>query len=105
MRTIVIAAAMGLCVVSLATRASADTLYLRDGSYLEGTVIGIAGRTITFRHADRANPPVAGGRQLDVPAGTELVVRRLKRSTLETSVSIRPSRPSSRTTSRTRSAD
>ena len=52
MRTIVIATAMSLFVVSLATLAAADTLVLRDGSRIEGTVLGIAGRTITFEHLD-----------------------------------------------------
>ena len=52
MRRIVIAAAMSLFVVSLATLASADTLVMRDGSRIQGTVIAIAGRTITFQHAD-----------------------------------------------------
>ena len=92
---IVIAAAMSLCVVSLATVLSADTLVLRDGSRVEGTVLAIAGRTITFRHgdgvvrryptsqvnsleffsADRENPRAVNARRLEAPAGTELVVR------------------------------
>jgi hypothetical protein len=95
MRRIVIAAAMSLFLVSLAALASADTLVMRDGSRIEGTVTGIAGRTITFRHADgrsrryptsrvgslefisadRANPRAVNGRRLEAPAGTELVVR------------------------------
>ena len=95
MRRIVIAAAMSLFVVSLATLVSADTLVLRDGSRIEGTVLAIAGRTITFRHADgasrryptsrvssleffsadRDNPRAAKARRLEAPAGTELVVR------------------------------
>ena len=95
MRRIVIAAAMSLFVVSLATVVSADTLVLRDGSRIEGTVLAIAGRTITFRHADgashryptsrvnsleffsadRDNPRAAKARRLEAPAGTELVVR------------------------------
>ena len=52
MRRIVIAAAMSLFVVSLAIVASADTLVMRDGSRVEGTLVSFAGRTITFRHAD-----------------------------------------------------
>jgi hypothetical protein len=52
MRSIVIATAMSLCVVSPATVVSADTLVMRDGSRIEGTVLAIAGRTITFKHAD-----------------------------------------------------
>jgi len=95
MKRIVIAAAMSLCLVSLAATASADTLVLRDGTQIQGTVTGFAGRTITFRHADgmtrryptsqvealeflaadRTNPDTATGRTLEVPAGTELVVR------------------------------
>lgn len=95
MRRIVIAAAMSLFVVSLATVVSADTLVLRDGSRIEGTVLAIAGRTITFRHADgashryptsrvnsleffsadRDNPRAAKVRSLEATAGTELVVR------------------------------
>jgi hypothetical protein len=98
MRRIVIAAAMSLCMVSFATVASADTLIMRDGTRVEGIVTGIAGRTITFRHADgvsrryptsrvasleffsadRANPRAASGRRLDAPAGTELVVRTIE---------------------------
>jgi hypothetical protein len=95
MKRIIIAAAMGLCVVSLATIASADTLILRDGTRVQGTVAAIAGRTITFRNADgvsrryptsqvgwlefisgdRANPRAPSARRLEAPAGTELVVR------------------------------
>jgi hypothetical protein len=48
MRTIVIAAAASLCVVSLAAFASADTLILRDGTRLPGTVVSVAARVITF---------------------------------------------------------
>ena len=95
MRRIVIAAAMSLFVVSLAAVVSADTLVLRDGSRIEGTVLAIAGRTITFRHgdgashryptfrvqsleffsADRDNPRAASARRLEAPAGTGLIVR------------------------------
>lgn len=95
MRRMVIAAAMSLCVVSLAAPASADTLVLRDGTRIEGTMMSLAGRTIAFRHAngttrryptsrveaveflsaDRANPLAPGGRRLEAPAGSELVVR------------------------------
>jgi hypothetical protein len=93
MRTLVIAAAMSLCVVSPVV--SADTLVMRDGSRVEGTVLAIAGRTITFRHADgvsrryptsqvnsleffsadRENPRAVNVRRFEAPAGTELVVR------------------------------
>jgi len=48
MRRIVIAAAASLCVVSLAAIASADTLILRDGTRVPGTIVGIAARMITF---------------------------------------------------------
>jgi len=82
-------------MVSLATVVSADTLVMRDGSRIQGTVLAIAGRTITFQHADgvshryptsrvqsleffsadRDNPRAASARRLEAPAGTELVVR------------------------------
>ena len=95
MRRIIIATAMSLCVVCLAAVASSDTLILRDGTRVEGTVVGIAARTITFRHAggesrryptsqvesleflsaERANPEAPSNHRLDAPAGTELVVR------------------------------
>ena len=95
MRRIVIAAAMSLFVVSLATVVSADTLVMRDGSRVEGTVLAIAGRTITFQHADgvsrryptfrvqsleffsadRDNPRAASARRVEAPAGTAPVVR------------------------------
>jgi len=95
MRRIVIATAMSLSVVSLAAIASADTLIMRDGTRVQGTVVSLTGRTITFRDtdgtsrrystgrveslqfisADRANPRAANGRRLEAPAGTELVVR------------------------------
>jgi hypothetical protein len=105
MKRIVIAAAMSLCVVSLAATASADTLIMRDGTRVEGTLVGIAGRTITFRHADgaarryftseveslefvsaeRANPRFVSGRSLETPAGTELVVRTVETIDSQTS--------------------
>jgi hypothetical protein len=95
MRRVVIAAAMGLCVVSLAASASADTLIMRDGTRVDGTLVSFAARTITFRHADgksrrystslvegleflsaeRRNPRAVSGRSLEAPAGSELVVR------------------------------
>jgi len=95
MKSIVIALAMSLGVVSFAIVVSADTLIMRDGTRAQGIVTGIAGRTITFRHADgasrryptsqvasleffsadRANPRAASDRSLEAPAGTELVVR------------------------------
>ena len=90
----IIAAAMSMSVVSAAI-ASADTLVLKDGTRIDGTVVGVVERTITFRRADgvshqypagdvdalefvtpeRASARAAGGRGLVVPAGTELVVR------------------------------
>ena len=95
MRRIVIAAAVSLCVVSLAAISSGDTLIMRDGTRIRGTVTGFAARTITFRHADgvsrryptsqveavefvsadRDNPRAVSDRRLEVPAGTEVVVR------------------------------
>jgi hypothetical protein len=95
MRRIVIATAMSLCVVSLAAVASADTLVMRDGTRIAGTMVSMAARTITFRHADgvsrryptsqveavefvsaeRANPKAVKSGGLEAPAGTELVVR------------------------------
>jgi hypothetical protein len=52
MKKIIIATAMSLGVVSLAAVASADTLVMRDGTRIQGTVVGIAAQTITFRHTD-----------------------------------------------------
>jgi hypothetical protein len=48
MRRIVIAAAMSMCVVSLAAISSADTLILRNGTRVPGRVVSVAARTITF---------------------------------------------------------
>ncbi len=95
MRSIFIAVAMSLGIVSLATIVSADTLVLRDGARIEGTVLAIVGRTITFRHAngashryptsrvdsleffsaDRERPRAARARRLEAPARTELAVQ------------------------------
>ena len=96
MKRIVIAAAMSLFVVSLAEPASADTLILRDGTRIEGTVVGVVERTITFRRADGSSrqyqinqvealefqpaerserPRAISERNLVIPAGTELLVR------------------------------
>jgi hypothetical protein len=52
MRRIVIAAAASLCVVSMAAIASADTLVLRDGTRVPGTLVSIAARVITFEDSD-----------------------------------------------------
>jgi len=92
----VIAAVISLCGLSLgAAVASADTLVLRDGTRVQGTVVSIAARTITFRDAngtsrrypttlvealeflsaERVNPRAVNSRRLQAPAGTELVVR------------------------------
>jgi hypothetical protein len=99
MKRFIIATAMSLGVVSLAAHSSADTLIMRDGTRVEGTVVGIAGRTITFRHADgvsrryttsqvealeflsaeRANPRAVSARRLEAPAGTQLVMRTVER--------------------------
>ena len=99
MKKFIIATAMGLCMVSLAALSSADTLIMRDGTRVQGTVVGIAGRTITFRHADgasrryptsevealefvsadRVNPRAVSARRLEAPAGTDLVVRTVER--------------------------
>jgi len=51
MRRTVIAAAMSICVVSLAAIASADTLILRDGTRISGRVVSVVARTITFEDA------------------------------------------------------
>jgi hypothetical protein len=95
MKKIVIAIAMCLVAVSVATVSSADILVMRDGTRVEGTVVGIEARTITFRHADgtsrrystsqvealeflsaeRANPNAVSGHRVEARAGTELVVR------------------------------
>ena len=77
--------------------------------------MGIASRTITFRHADgksrryatsevralefisaeRINPRATSDRRLEAPAGTRLVVRTVRRSTPGPPERTRPSRPSS----------
>ena len=99
MKKYVIATVMGVCMVSLAAIASADTLILRDGTRITGRVVSIAARMITFENAvgvsqrynvDRvdaiefalASQRNAGARtegstaRLEVlPAGTELTVR------------------------------
>jgi len=84
-----------VCVLWIAAIASSDTLTLRDGTRIEGTVAGFAARTLTFIHADgvsrryptsaiasleflsaeRANarPTSRGG--LEAPAGAEFVIR------------------------------
>ncbi len=94
MKRLIIACAMCICVVS-ATVASADTLVLKDGTRIEGTIVGVVERTITFRRADGVSRqyPASEVRAVEfltldgaisrasnsgglaVPAGTELVVR------------------------------
>jgi hypothetical protein len=49
MRKLIINSAMSLSFVLLATVALADTLTLRDGSRITGTIVSIAERIITFR--------------------------------------------------------
>jgi hypothetical protein len=99
MRKLLIAAAMSLCVMSLAAVASADTLILRDGTRMTGRVVSVAEGTVTFEDtfgvsrrynadsvdalefslASRRNAAVgtAGDnpRVEVIPAGTELTVR------------------------------
>jgi hypothetical protein len=95
MKKTVIALAMSSCVVWLPATSLADTLVLRDGTRLEGTLEGFTSRTITFRHADgvsrryatshvgavefvsaeRVNPRAASRLTVEAPVGTELVVR------------------------------
>ena len=48
MKSIVIAAAMSLCIVSLPVPVSGDTLLMRDGTRVQGDIVSIMGRTITF---------------------------------------------------------
>src|SRR5438477_11602385 len=68
---------------------------MRVGTRVQGTVVGITGRTITFRDAngtsrrysttqvqaleflsaERANPRAVNSRRLQAPAGSELAVR------------------------------
>ena len=95
MKRTVIAMAMSLCVVSLAAIASADTLTLKDGTRVTGTVVGIAERIITFtdssgishrystNQVDRLEFSSAAPRKAapaartleTIPSGTELAVR------------------------------
>jgi hypothetical protein len=101
MRTIVMAAAMSVCVMSLAASASADTLTMKDGTSVSGTLVGIAAQTITFkdlrgvarryntrqvqtlefdsvtqRSAAVGTTGSSAGRSLEMlPTGTELAVR------------------------------
>jgi hypothetical protein len=99
MKSIVVATAMSLCVVSIAAVASADTLILIDGTRVPGRVVSVAARTITFEDASGVSrrynasqvdalefttailqPSALGtsdsGRRIEtLPSGTELTVR------------------------------
>jgi hypothetical protein len=103
MRKLVIAMAMSLCVCALSAVASADTLTLRDGTRVPGTVVGVSDQIVTFedsygishrystnqveslefaantRREDVAmrddRRPRDDHRQRTLPSGTELAVR------------------------------
>jgi hypothetical protein len=99
MKSIVIAAAMSLCVVLVTAISSADTLIMRDGTRVSGRVVSVAARTITFEDASgvsrrynanevdaleftpasQRNDAVGtsgSSRRLEIlPSGTELTVR------------------------------
>jgi hypothetical protein len=95
MRRIRIATGVGIVLVALSTLVCADTLVLRDGTHVEGTVVSMTARTVTFRHqdgvsrryptsqvdsvtfvsADRANAKAPVGPTLLMPAGTDLRIR------------------------------
>jgi hypothetical protein len=81
-------------VVLLPAAVLADTLILNNGRRVQGTVVGIASNTLTFRHtdgvahryptsqidelrfvADSAGRRTPAIRSFEAPAGTELVVR------------------------------
>ncbi len=103
MRRLVVATAICLCVSSAAAIASADTLTLRDGTRVPGTVVAISDRILTFEdwsgisHRYSTNQveslefaattrrdevamrddrrPRDDPRQRTLPSGTELAVR------------------------------
>lgn len=95
MRPRVIALAISVMAMAAATAASADTLILKDGTRVLGTVLSVEARTVTFKGADGVShryamskveslrfdsiaPPTRradASRSFEVPAGTELVVR------------------------------
>ena len=97
MRKLVIAAAMSTCLLSQAAIASADLLFLRDGTRVSGTVISVAEGVLTFEDtlgavrrydvdrvdavefslaSQRSDVIAADGTRLAVlAAGTELAVR------------------------------
>ncbi len=99
MKRFAIATAVSLCVVSVPSLASADTLILIDGTRVSGRVVSVAARTITFEDASGASRrynanqvdaleftrtnqrdaivgTTGSGRRFEVlPSGTELIVR------------------------------
>ena len=99
MRKLVIATAMSICVVSSAAVVSADTLILKNGTRLNGRVVSVVERTITFEDAGGVSRRYASDRVASIeftptiqrasaaraesssarievlPAGTELTVR------------------------------
>jgi len=99
MNRTVIATAISLCVVSLPSISSADTLIMRDGTRVAGRVVSVAARTITFEDAsgvsrrynanqvdaleftaasqrNAAVGTIGNSRRLEaLPSGTELTVR------------------------------
>ncbi len=98
MKRIFVAATVVLIVASFATPSSADTLIMRDGTRVQGRLVGAAAGTITFRRTDgtdrryrtddieavefvssaRARSRGVSGGSIEAPAGTELSVRTVK---------------------------
>ena len=90
-------AVMAVCLVTVSGIASADTLVLRDGTRIDGTVGSFTARTVTFVHGDgvsrryatseiasleflsaeRANPR-APRSSLEAPAGAQFVVQAIE---------------------------
>lgn len=99
MRSTVVAAAMSLIVLSLSTVATGDTLILRDGTRMRGTVMSLASNVIAFRRSDgsvrrirvdrvegvefgtsdRDDRRAPAARRLEAPAGSELQIRTSER--------------------------
>jgi hypothetical protein len=102
MKQPLIAAALSLCVLSLAAVSSADTLILRNGDRVSGRLVSVASRNITFRDStgvsrtyttdqvdaleftpdgrannrnDRSNATANTSRIEVLPSGTELKIR------------------------------
>jgi len=97
MKNIAVAIVMSLCLLFLAATTSADTLIMRDGTRVSGTVQGIAAQTITFKDASgvsrryntirvasieftsptrrNAEGAAIGSRLTAVPSGTDLMIR------------------------------